>query len=74
MKIGDYDAWSAPFAIAVNFAILPLRRLQFALLLPILRVLVKMNLHTKNQPDLSTNVARAEVLGYLVPTSAPNLP
>ena len=36
-------------------------------------VLVKMGLHTKNQPDLSINVPRADFLGFLVPTSAPNL-
>ena len=35
-------------------------------------VLAKMSLHAKNLPDLSINVARAEILGFLIPTSAPD--
>ena len=36
-------------------------------------VLVEMSLHTKNQPDISINVASAPFIGFLVPTLAPNL-
>ena len=36
-------------------------------------VLVKMDLHTRNQLDVILNVARADLIGFLVPSLAPKL-
>ena len=71
-KIGDCGVLSATFAVAINFAITTAAVTVWVdrvLQLPIFCVVpVKMSLHTKIQPNTSINAARADFIGYHVPT------